>query len=95
MTKQDLASKLALKIDLSKKESEKITNAFFESLIEGLAEDREVKIVGFGNFTARVRKAREGRNPKSGEKISIPESKVITFKAGKTFKDAVNGEDGK
>ena len=62
----------------------------FEAIGEALANGEEVRLAGFGTFGARSRAARTGRNPQTGEVLSIPASKTPSFKAGKALKDAVN-----
>ena len=74
---------------MTKKEAEKAVNAFVESVEEALVEGDKVSLVGFGTFEVRERSARKGRNPQTGEEISISASKVPAFKAGKALKDSV------
>lgn len=73
----------------TKKEADAILSAAIETIIETVSSDEKVVVVGFGSFEARDRKAREGRNPKTGEKMSIPASRVPAFSAGKLFKEKV------
>ena len=87
--KQDLIAEVAAKTGLTKKDSEKAVNAFGEVVTEFLAKGEKVQLIGFGTFETRERAAREGRNPQTGEAISIAASKVPAFKAGKALKDAV------
>ena len=91
MNKTDLVEVVALKADMSKKESEKAVKAVFEAITEALAAGDKVQLVGFGTYAVKERAAREGRNPKTGEAMTIPASKVPTFVAGKALKDAING----
>ena len=73
----------------TKKEADAILSAAIETIIETVSSDEKVVVVGFGSFEARDRKAREGRNPKTGEKMSIPATRVPAFSAGKDFKEKV------
>jgi integration host factor beta subunit len=91
MTKTDLVDILSEKADLpSKAVAEKAVNVLFDQMTEALKEGQRVNISGFGTFAVSERKARIGRNPKTGEKIQIASSRVAHFKAGKTLKDSLN-----
>jgi integration host factor subunit beta len=90
MTKSDLAEKLAEKINVNKQQAESIINMFTNSIIEALANGDKVEIRGFGSFRVRERAAKEGRNPKTGEKVYVPPKKVPFFKTGKDFRAIVN-----
>ena len=87
--KQDLIAKVAEATELTKKDSAAAVDAVFASIVEFLAAGEKVQLIGFGNFEVRERAARQGRNPQTGETISIAASKVPAFKAGKALKDAV------
>lgn len=87
MNRTELVAKMAEKAEVSKKDAEKLLKAFIETVEETVKTDDNVQLVGFGTFEARERTAREGKNPRTGEKISIPACKVPAFKAGKAFKD--------
>ena len=89
MNKADLVSKVAEKAGLSKKDAEKAVVAVFDTIQATLKDGDKVQLVGFGTFETRKRGARTGRNPRSGETIQIPASKVPAFKAGKALKDAI------
>jgi len=89
MNKQDLISLVAEKADLSKKDSEAAVAAVIDGITDTLAKGGKVQLVGFGTFEVRHRKAREGRNPSTGEAIKIAAQKVPAFKAGKALKDQV------
>ncbi len=89
MTKKELVSAIAEKSGLSKKDSESALNCALAVVTEELSKGNEVQITGFGTFSVKTRASREGKNPQTGEAISIPESKVPSFKAGKSLKDAV------
>lgn len=90
MTKSDLAEKLAAKINVNKQQAESIINMFTNSIIDALAKGDKVEIRGFGSFRVRERAAKEGRNPKTGEKVYVPPKKVPFFKTGKDFRATVN-----
>lgn len=89
MTKTELISLMSEKTGFSKKDTEKSVNAFIDSVTETLAEGEKIQLVGFGTFEVRDRAAREGKNPLTGEKLSIPETRVPAFKAGKSLKEIV------
>ncbi|HHX78090.1 MAG TPA: HU family DNA-binding protein [Firmicutes bacterium] len=89
MNKSELISIVAEKTEQTKKDTEKIVSAVFESIGQALAGGEKVQIIGFGTFDVRNRKAREGRNPATGEAIKIPEAKVPVFKAGKALRESV------
>ncbi|MDW7738592.1 MAG: HU family DNA-binding protein [Bacillota bacterium] len=89
MNKSELVDLVAEKAGMSKKDSEKAVKAVLESIADGLSKGEKVQLVGFGTFEVRSRKAREGRNPATGEKIKIKALKVPAFKPGKALKDKV------
>ncbi len=90
MNKSELIEAVAQSADLSKAAATRAVDAVLESVTGALKENDTVSLVGFGTFTVRERAARSGRNPRTGETIKIPASKVPGFKAGKALKDAVN-----
>ena len=89
MNKAELIAAVAEKTGLSKKDTESVISATFDTIVAAMAEDEKVQLVGFGSFEVKKREARVGRNPKTKEAIEIPASVVPTFKAGKALKDAV------
>ncbi len=89
MNKTELVDLVAEKTGMSKKDSEKALKAVLEGITDGLVRGNKVQLVGFGTFEVRQRKAREGRNPATGEKIKIKALKVPAFKPGKALKDKV------
>ena len=89
MNKGELIDTVANKADVTKKQADSIISATIETIMEAVAGDDKVTLVGFGSFEACNRKAREGRNPKTNEKMSIPATKVPAFSAGKLFKEKV------
>ena len=90
MKKADIVAAVADKLDLSKKQAEQAVDTVFNTIKDGLKTNDKVEISGFGTFEVRTRAARTGRNPRTGEDITIPEQKTPAFKAGKGLKDSVN-----
>ena len=90
MNKAELITSRAEKSQLTKKDAESALKAFIDSVQEALESGEKVQLIGFGTFETRERAAREGRNPRTKETITIPASTVPVFKAGKEFKDRVN-----
>jgi len=90
MSKTDAIEFIAEKVGLSKADVERVINAFFEYIMVSLKKGLNVAFVGFGTFKVSQRAAREGRNPRTGEKIKIPAMLMPVFKAGKKLKDALN-----
>lgn len=91
LTKAHLAELLFEQIGLNKRESKDMIDAFFVLISEGLAEGRDVKISGFGNFQIRTKAPRPGRNPRTGEAIPIRARRVVTFHASHKLKDQIQG----
>lgn len=89
MNKAELIAAVAEKTGLSKKDTESVVSATFDTIVAAMAEDEKVQLVGFGSFEVKKRAERIGRNPKTKENITIPASKVPTFKPGKALKDSV------
>lgn len=92
MNKGELVDKVAEKADVTKKQADAILSAILEVIMEAVSSEEKVTLVGFGSFEARKRQAREGRNPKTGEAMTIPETTVPVFSAGKLFRDKLGGE---
>jgi len=93
MNKVELINAVAEKCGTTKKEAEKMVEAFTEVVTETLKKGERVQLVGFGAFEAASRAARVGFNPQTKEKIEIAASVTPTFKAGKALKDALNGKE--
>ena len=91
MNKNDLIASVAERTNMPRAAAGEAVDATFEAITEALKAGEEVKIIGFGNFSVAKRAASQGRNPRTGESISIAESNTPKFKAGKGLKDAVNG----
>jgi len=86
MTKSMLIDKLAEKLDMDKHEAKVIVNTMLESITEALSMGDKVELRGFGSFRVKNRKARNGQNPKTGEKVKVPPKTVPFFKPGKELK---------
>ena len=90
MNKTELVAAMAERAEISKKDAEAALKAFTDVVAEELKKGEKIQLVGFGTFEVSERAARTGRNPKTQETISIPESKYPAFSASKTLKDSVN-----
>lgn len=90
MNKIEFVNAIAEKAELKKIDAEKAYNAFIETVTDELVTGNEVKLTGFGTFSAKEREARKGVNPRTGESIDIAASRAPKFKASKTLKDALN-----
>ena len=89
MNKGELVDQVAKMASVTKKQADAVITATFEAIMEAVSEGDKVTMVGFGSFERRERKAREGRNPKTGEKMDIPATQVPAFSAGKQFREKV------
>ena len=93
MTKRDLIDEIVkLYPSYSRRDAEVIVNAVFESMTEALCSGERIEIRGFGSFVVKQRRAREGRNPKTGEIVAVAAKRVPFFKVGKELKQRVDGE---
>lgn len=90
MNKTELIAAVAEKAEISKKDAEKAVKAFTEVVSDELVKGEKIQLVGFGTFEVSERPAREGRNPRTGETMTIAASKAPKFKAGKALKDSIN-----
>ncbi len=90
MNKNDLVAAVASGTGLSKADSANSVDSVIDSITGALKSGQEVRLVGFGTFSVAQRRASQGRNPRTGERINIPASKQPKFKAGKALKAAVN-----
>ena len=90
MTKKDFIEKYAAKTGVSKKAAGEYVEAFLETVEEALMGDASVQFVGWGTFEVKATAARQGRNPKTGDAISIPAKKAVKFKVGQKLQDKVN-----
>jgi len=89
MTKAELVAKIASEVGLTKSQAEKALDGFISTVSGALSGGDKITLVGFGTFSVGARSQREGRNPGTGGKITIPVSKVVKFKAGKTLTEKV------
>lgn len=92
MTKAELIAAIAEKSGLTKSQTESAFNATFETIIERLQNQEKVMIAGFGGFVTRVREERQGRNPSSGQVITIPRAIVASFKPATQLKETINNQ---
>lgn len=93
MTKRELIDEVNKKFPhLSRRDSEVIVNTVFDSMVEAMGQGDRIEIRGFGSFVVKQRRAREGRNPKSGSVVSVAAKKVPFFKVGKELKLRVDGK---
>ena len=92
MTKAELVDKIAeKKPGLTRKQVEVVVNTVLDGIKDALSREDKVEIRGFGSFRVRYRRAKEGRNPKTGETVQVPPKKVPFFKAGKEMREMVDG----
>ena len=91
MTKQDFIAKVAQKSGLSNRDAAKAVDAFMESVTEALKSGEAINFTGFGKFSAAQRAARQGVNPRTGERVQIAATTVPKFSAGSQLKSAVKG----
>jgi len=89
MNKTELVDAVATKSELTKQDSKKVVDALFETISNTLAQEEKIQLVGFGTFEIRERAERTGRNPQTGEEMTIPASKAPAFKPGKELKEAL------
>jgi DNA-binding protein HU-beta len=89
LKKTELIEAIAKRADVSKSQAQKYFDAFKQVVTDALKGGDEVQIKGFGKFYVREQKARDGRNPQTGEKMRIPAQKVPTFSAGNSLKESV------
>lgn len=82
MNKTELTNKIAEAAGLSKMDAKKALEATLEAITEALKADDKVSLIGFGTFSTSVRPARQGKNPRTGETLTIPEKTIVKFKAG-------------
>ncbi len=90
MTKAELIDKIATSANLTKADAERALSAVLDTISEGLKQDEKLSLVGFGSFVVEDRKERQGRNPRTGEAMTIPASKVVKFRPSKQLKEHLN-----
>lgn len=91
MNKVELAEELATELGLRKKDSIEIVEGLITIIIKTLSKGEKVQLIPFGIFEIKERKARKGRNPRSGEEITIEKRRAATFRSGKALKEAIRG----
>jgi DNA-binding protein HU-beta len=89
VTKAEFTDKVATKSGLSKRDATKAVDAFLDSITEALRSGEQVSFTGFGKFSPQHRKERQGVNPRTGEKVTIPAARVPKFSAGSQLKQAL------
>ena len=94
VTKNSLIEVIHNEVGLNKREAKEFIEEFFESIKVLLEEGNDIKFSGFGNFILRDKTARPGRNPKTGENVTIAERRVVTFKSGLKLKNQLEAYDG-
>jgi integration host factor subunit alpha len=90
MTKADIIEAVYEQIGFSKKEAADVVEIVFEAMKDTLASGEKIKISGFGNFVVRSKRSRVGRNPQTGDVITISQRRVLTFKPSQVLKDSLN-----
>ncbi|MCI4626478.1 MAG: HU family DNA-binding protein [Candidatus Magnetoovum sp. WYHC-5] len=90
MTKTELIDQMAREANISKVDAQRVVDSFINSITNSVKKGDKVILIGFGTFSLSTRKAREGRNPRTGEIIKIPASNIPKFVPGRAFKDALN-----
>ena len=94
LTKNDLINSLFETLGINKQEAKILVDRFFKEVVDSLNAGKNVRLSGFGNFVLRDKKARPGRNPKTGEQVPITPRRVVTFKAGQKLKAKVDKYSG-
>ncbi|ABQ26799.1 integration host factor subunit alpha [Geotalea uraniireducens] len=92
MTKADIVERIYEKVGFSKKESAELVETVFDLIKNTLEDGDKIKIAGFGNFVVKEKADRRGRNPQTGEEITISARKILTFKPSQVLKAAINNQ---
>jgi integration host factor subunit beta len=93
VTKADLIEEVSRVVEMTRKDSEVIVEAIFDSIVRSLRTGDKIEIRGFGSFRTRQRQPRVGRNPKTGSRVEVPSKRIPYFKPSKELKDLVNGPE--
>ncbi|HJV34363.1 integration host factor subunit alpha [Geomonas sp.] len=93
MTKADIVERIYEKVGFSKKESAELVETVFDLIKTTLEDGDKIKIAGFGNFVVKEKSDRRGRNPQTGEEITIVARKILTFKPSQVLKSAINSQE--
>ena len=94
ITKDSLVEMIHNEVGLNKREAKELIECFFEQIKKSLENGNDIKLSGFGNFILRNKASRPGRNPKTGEEVTISERRVVTFKSGLKLKSKLEAYDG-
>tara|TARA_B100000902_G_scaffold144151_1_gene141585 strand:- start:271 stop:567 length:297 start_codon:yes stop_codon:yes gene_type:complete len=94
ITKDSLVEMVHNEVGLNKREAKELIECFFETIKKSLEDGNDIKLSGFGNFILRDKSPRPGRNPKTGEEVTISERRVVTFKSGLKLKSKLEAYDG-
>jgi integration host factor subunit beta len=94
MTKAELIEEVSRVVEMTRKDSEVIVEAIFDSIVRSLRSGDKIEIRGFGSFRTRQRQPRVGRNPKTGTRVEVPSKRIPYFKPSKELKDLVNTSSG-
>jgi integration host factor subunit beta len=94
MTKAELIEEVSRVVEMTRKDSEVIVEAIFDSIVKSLRTGDKIEIRGFGSFRTRQRQPRVGRNPKTGTRVEVPSKRIPYFKPSKELKDLVNTANG-
>jgi|TARA_B100001063_G_scaffold28958_1_gene22159 integration host factor subunit alpha len=94
ITKESLVEMIHNEVGLNKREAKELIECFFEQIKASLENGNDIKFSGFGNFILRNKSPRPGRNPKTGEEVTISERRVVTFKSGLKLKSKLEAYDG-
>lgn len=95
LTKVEIVNNLVEKFGLEKRVAKEFVESFFEEIRLCLEKGEELKLSGFGNFSVREKSARPGRNPKTGESVAVSARRVVSFKAGRKFRERVENAKAK
>ncbi len=93
MTKAEIVNRVAQSTGMSRKDAITAVEIFLTSIKDGLKHGEKISLVGFGTFYVKHKKARNGRNPRTGDRIQIPPKLIATFKPGKSFRQLINEDD--
>lgn len=93
LTRAEIADRLILKQGLPKATAQEFVDSFFETIAYTLEKGEVVKLTGFGNFELKLKNARPGRNPKTGQEVTITPRRVTTFKAGQKLRNRIDAKD--
>ena len=89
MTKKEIVKTISEEIGLTQLKTKEIVQKTFDAIVETLVEERRIELRNFGVFEVKLRKARQARNPRTGEKLWVPEKRIVTFKSGKEMEERI------